>query len=249
MYNIISISKSGMQANQSKLDIISNNMVNAQTTGYKKLEMGFLDLYSETLERDYIPNSQNGAITGTGVRPTIATRNYDQGALKDTGIATNVAIDGEGFFCVLKPDGSHNYTRNGEFKLDANGNLVDDNGYKVDMELFNPNIDLSNGKLLINKSGEVFLNEEKIGKINLYTPSGDDGFISIGDGLFIPREGTGVTVVDDPTIRQGYIEMSNINMQNEMTDMIMVQRAFQFNSRALKATDDMWGMINNLQGR
>ncbi|MGL6105047.1 flagellar hook-basal body complex protein [Romboutsia sp.] len=253
MYNIINTSKTGMQANQSKIDVISNNMVNVQTSGYKKLDMGFIDLYTETLDRISYPNSNKGALTGTGVKESIATRNFAQGSLKNTGIKTNLGIDGDGFFCVTKPDGTQSYTRNGEFNLDANGKLVDDYGNAVEIT-FNEgrnyeNVDLSNGELSINKSGEVFLNNENIGKIDIYAPQGEDTFISVGDGLFIPREGTNVMVVQNPTIRQGYTEMSNVNMQNEMTDLIMVQRAFQFNSKAMQATDEMIGMINNLQGR
>lgn len=253
MYNIISTSKTGMKASQSKIDIISNNIVNAQTTGYKKVEMGFIDLYSENLDKITYPNNDKGALTGTGVKESIETRNLAQGSLKNTGIKTNLAIDGEGFFCVIKPDGTHNYTRNGEFNLDANGKLVDDYGNVVDIN-FNDgknyeNVDLSQGELSINKLGEIFLDEENVGKIDIYTPQGEDTFISIGDGLFIPREDTNILVVQNPNIRQGYTEMSNINMQNEMTDLIMVQRAFQFNSKAMQATDEMIGMINNLQGR
>lgn len=253
MYNIINTSKTGMKASQSKVDIISNNIVNAQTTGYKKLEMGFIDLYSQTLDKSTYPNNNNGAITGTGVRESITTRNLSQGSLNNTGIDTNLAIDGEGFFCVIKPDGTHNYTRNGEFSLDANGRLVDTYGNIVDINFKGgvnyENIDLSKGDLTINKLGEVFLDKENIGNIDIYSPQGEDTFISIGDGLFRPREGTNVLVVQNPNIRQGYIEMSNINMQNEMTDLIMAQRAFQFNSKAMQATDEMIGMINNLQGR
>ena len=253
MYNIMHNSKSGMLASQGKVDVVSNNIANAQTTGYKKLEVGFLDLYTETLNRQSYPNNSENAITGTGVKISQATRNLEQGSLKNTNIKTNLAIDGDGFFCVLKPDGSHNYTRNGEFNLDSSGKLVDDNGYILDMQFYNgmgyDNVDLANGELNINKLGKVFLNDQIIGKIDLYRPTGDNDFISSGDSLFVPREGTKVKVIDNPNIRQGYIELSNINMQNEMTDLIMGQRAFQFNSRGIQAVDEMWGMINNLQGR
>jgi flagellar basal-body rod protein FlgG len=246
-------SKSGMLASQGKVDVVSNNIANAQTTGYKKLEVGFLDLYTETLNRQSYPNNSHDAITGTGVKVSQVTRNLEQGSLKSTSIKTNLAIDGDGFFSVMKPDGSYNYTRNGEFNIDSSGKLVDDNGYILDMQFYNgmgyDNVDLANGELNINKLGKVFLNDQIIGKIDLYRPTGDNDFISSGDSLFVPREGTEVQVIDNPNIRQGYIELSNINMQNEMTDLIMGQRAFQFNSRGIQAVDEMWGMINNLQGR
>ena len=253
MYNIMHNSKSGMLASQDKIDVISNNITNAQTTGYKKLEMGFSDLYTETLNRPSYPNNSDNAIIGTGVKVSQATRNLEQGSLKDTGIKTNIAIDGEGFFRVIRPDGTYAYTRNGEMNLDSAGRLVDDNGNILDIK-FNNGIGyndtgLADGELNINKSGEVFQNNKKVGKIDLYMPTGDNDFISTGDSLFVPMEGTEVQVIDNPNIIQGYIEMSNINMQNEMTDLIMVQRSFQFNSRGIQAVDEMWGMINNLQGR
>jgi flagellar basal-body rod protein FlgG len=246
-------SKSGMAASQGKIDIISNNMTNAQTTGYKKLNASFLDLYTETLDRPSYPNNSDSAITGTGVKISQATRNLDQGSLKNTGIKTNMAVDGDGFFCVLKADGSRNYTRNGEFNLDASGKLVDDNGNVLDIQFNNGrsynNTDLSNGELSINKSGQVFINKENIGKIQLYKPVGDNDFTSIGDNLFVPIAGGRVEMVKDSKIMQGYVEMSNISMESEMTDLIMTQRAFQFNSKGIKAVDEMWSMINNLQAR
>lgn len=253
MYNIMHNSKSGMIASQGKIDVISNNITNAQTTGYKKLDMGFLDLYTETLNRPSYPNNSHDAITGTGVKVSQATRNFEQGSLKNTGIKTNIAIDGEGFFRVIRPDGTYAYTRNGEINLDSTGRLVDDNGNILDIEFDNEmgqnNIDLADGELNINKLGEVFLNDKKIGKINLYESQGDNGFISVGDSLFIPIEGAKIEIVDNANIMQGYIEMSNVSMQNEMTDLIMAQRTFQSNSSGIKAIDEMWGMINNLQGR
>lgn len=253
MYNIMHNSKSGMAASQGKIDIISNNMTNAQTTGYKKLDASFLDLYTETLDRPSYPNNSDSAITGTGVKISQSTRNFEQGSLKNTGIKTNMAIDGDGFFRVLKPDGSHNYTRKGEFNLDSSGKLVDDNGNILDIQFNNGrsynNTDLSNGELSINKSGQVFIDKQNVGKIELYEATGDNDFISIGDSLFAPRDGVGVSVVKDSKVMQGYTEMSNISMESEMTDLIMTQRAFQFNSKGIKAVDEMWSMINNLQAR
>lgn len=253
MYNIMSNSKTGMIANQGKIDIISNNITNAQTTGYKKIESGFLDLYTETLNRKSYPNNSKDNVTGTGIKISQGIRNFEQGSLKNTEIKTNIAIDGEGLFRVTRADGSYAYTRNGEFNLDKSGKLVDDNGNILDINFENGkgyhNTNLANGDLSINKSGEVFLDNNKVGNINVYTSTGDNDFKSVGDSLFVPIDGANIQISKNTNIMQGYIEMSNISMQNEMTDLIMAQRAFQFNSRGIQAVDDMWSMINNLQGR
>lgn len=253
MYNIMHSSKTGMQANQNKMDIISNNISNSQTKGYKKLEIEFLDLYTETLNRPSYPHNTPGVLLGTGVKTSQETRNYEQGALKETNVKTNLAIDGEGLFRVTRSDGTYAYTRNGEFNVDAQGKIVNDNGDILNIEFNNgvsyDNIDLLNGELSINKSGEVFLDKERVGSIELYTSKGTNDFISIGDSLFVPREGTQMITLENKSIMQGYVEMSNVNMSQEMTDLIMVQRAFQFNSKGINAVDEMWGMINNLQGR
>lgn len=251
MYNIMHNSKSGMMATQSNIDLISNNITNVQTVGYKKLESGFLDLYQETLHRDSYPTNSDKVSNGTGSRISKETRNYAQGTLKTTGISTNLAIDGDGFFRVLKSNGSYAYTRNGEFNLDSSGKLVDNSGNILDIQSLSNNIrnlNLKNGDLSINKSGEVYLDKNKVGNINLYRPKGDGDFISVGDNLFIAQP-SNVEVVQNPNMVQGYVEMSNVDMKNEMVDLIMAQRAFQYNSKGIKAVDDMWSMVNNLQSR
>ena len=253
MYNIMNNSITGMSANQGKIDIISNNIANSQTTGYKKLEAGFLDLYTDTLSRQSYPHNGDNLITGTGVRISNATRNLTQGALKETGISTDIAIDGDGYFRVISSDGSYKYTRSGEFNFDLNGKLVDSYGNFLDISYDNgvngQDLNLSNGDLTINNKGEVFLNKQNIGSITLYMPQGNHDFTSVGDSLFALNEGAEVYVVDNPKVYQGYVEMSNVSMQVEMTDLIMAQRAFQINSRGVQAIDEMWGMINNLKGR
>ena len=253
MYNIMNTSITGMSANQGKVDIISNNIVNAQTVGYKKLDSGFLDLYTESLSRDSYPRNSDDLIMGTGIRISNAIRNLSQGALKETGINTNLAIDGDGFFRVISQDGTYKYTRNGEFNLDLNGRLVDSYGNHLDIAYndgINPkDLNLSNGELSINKGGDVFFNGQNIGSIVLYMPQGNHDFISVGDNLFALNEGSQVYTVNNPKMYQGYVEMSNVSMQIEMTDLIMAQRAYQVNSRGVKAIDEMWGMINNLKGR
>ena len=253
MYNIMNHSISGMSANQNKIDVISNNIANSQTVGYKKLESGFLELYTETLARPSYPYNSQNVLMGSGVRSSTAIRNLSQGALKETGIDTNMAIDGDGYFRVISQDGSYKYTRNGEFNLDSTGKLVDDYGNVLEINYNNgfngQNSNLSEGELTINKNGEVFLNKENIGSINLYQPQGNYDLTPVGDSLFVLNEGAQVTTVDDAKLYQGYVEMSNVNMASEMTDLIIAQRSFLVNSRGVQATNEMWSMINNLKGR
>lgn len=253
MYNIMNNSKTGMQANQSKIDIISNNIVNAQTSGYKKLEIDFIDLYKETLNRPSYPNNSDTSTIGTGVKVSQVTRNFDQGSLKETNIKTNLAIDGDGLFRVIRSDGSYAYTRNGEFNLDSSGRLVTETGEILDINFNNGlsynNINLSNGEISINKLGEVFLNNQKVGNIDIYTSKGSNDIVPIGENLFIQAKDSEMVITNNNSIMQGYVELSNVNMQQEITELIMVQRAFQFNSKGINAIDQMWGMVNDLQGR
>ena len=253
MYNILHNSKSGMSASQNKINITSNNIANSQTSGYKKLDAGFLDLFTETLDRKSYPNNSANNVTGTGVKVSEAVRNMSQGALKSTEIETNLAIDGDGFFAVIGPNGAYKYTRNGEFNLDGEGRLVDNYGNFLEVtynnEMNPANVNLANGELNINEQGEIFLDGNNIGKINLYMPTGNNDLTSVGDSMFVLNENANMYIVEDTNILQGYAEMSNVDMSQEMTDLIMLQRAFQFNSSAMKSVDEMWGMINNLQGR
>lgn len=225
-------------------------MTNLQTVGYKKLDASFLDLYQESLHKNSYPTNSKDAITGTGSRISQVTRNYAQGALKSTNLKTNLAIDGDGFFRVRRSDGTYAYTRNGEFNLDANGKLVDDNGNILDVQL-NGNmksLNFKNGDLSIKKNGDVYLDNRNVGVINLYKPKGDADFVSVGDSLFTAKQ-SNVEFVQDKNILQGYVEMSNVDMKDEMVNLMMVQRAFQYNSKGIKTVDDMWSMVNNLQSR
>ncbi|MEG0181029.1 MAG: flagellar basal body rod C-terminal domain-containing protein, partial [Peptostreptococcaceae bacterium] len=129
--------------------------------------------------------------------------------------------------------------------------LVDDKGNILDISSGNgslKNINLKNGELGINKNGEVYLDDQKVGNINLYTSSGDADFTSIGDNLFTTKANN-IEIVKNKTILQGHVEMSNVNMQTEMVDLIMAQRVFQSNSRGMKTVDEMWSIANNLQSR
>ncbi|MGL5694919.1 MAG: flagellar hook-basal body complex protein [Peptostreptococcaceae bacterium] len=253
MYNILNNSKSGMSAHQNKMNVVSNNMVNANTTGYKRLEAEFQDLITESLYKDSYPTNSNTASTGTGVKMSNEFRNFAQGSIRETGIKSNLAIDGEGFFRVIRPDNTYAYTRNGGFNIDSRNQIVDDNGNILDINFYNnysyDNLNINSENLVINKQGDVFVDNQRVGKLNLYTSIGDNDFYSIGDSLFNIKNNQNIRVSQGTDLLQGYTEMSNVNMQQEMTDLITIQRAFQMNSKGINVADDMWSMVNNLQAR
>ncbi|MEG1256038.1 flagellar hook-basal body complex protein [Clostridium sp.] len=262
MYGMFYTNSSAMQAQQNKLDIISNNITNSQTTGYKKLSSSFQDLYVSSLDKLGIPISKDAdsnLYIGTGVKSTEAVRIRTQGSLTNTKLTTDLAIDGQGLFKVYKADGSVGYTRNGNFKVDALGTLVDGNGYRLSIldangrELNTPEGPINFGKdsFSVDAGGAVSLENNgstiKIGEIKTYKTVGDEDFISVGENLFAPKDGATVIETMDRDIYQGYLENSNVDISTEMTDMIVTQRAFQLSSSALKTADDMWQMINNLR--
>lgn len=253
MYNILNNSKSGMSAHQDKMNVVSNNIINVNTTGYKRLEAEFQDLIVETLYKDSHPTNSNTASTGTGVKMSNEFRNFTQGSIRETGINSNLAIDGDGFFRIIRPDSTYAYTRNGGFNIDSRGQIVDDNGNILDINFYNnysyDNLNINEENLVINKQGDVFVDNQRVGKLNLYTSTGDNDFYSIGDSLFNIKNNQSLRVSQDVNLLQGYTEMSNVNMQQEMTDLIAVQRAFQMNSKGINVADDMWSMVNNLQAR
>lgn len=252
MYRILNNSKNGMVASQDKLNIVGQNIVNSQTNGYKKLDINFSDLIPETLNRGYIPTNKE-VQTGTGVRSTNPIRVHTQGTLNNTGRVTDLAIQGEGMFSVTTPNGDIKYTRNGDFNIDSSGKIVDLNGNILNIE-FNggnnyENVGITVDNLSINKKGEVLVDGNMVGKIGVYTTDGDNEFISEGDNLFKLRELGEIVPSTEYTIMQGYIEMSNVDMIAELTDMMAMQKALQFNARGIQMANDMWGLVNNMRAK
>lgn len=271
MLRILWTSRSAMSAEQDKLDNISNNIANVNTEGYKKTNVSFRDLVYENLNRTGYPNSKE-SYNGTGVRTGEWSRDNSQGNLSQTGENTDLAIDGQGYFMIQLPDknadGTYKtaYTRAGSFNVDGEGNIVDKNGNKLAIA-FNNDVSeadkhFSQDSFKVDEQGNVFNNidgnDKAVGKINLYNVVSQDSMKSIGDNLYVvaTSDVNGIEVpaekpylVQDPTIRQGYVELSNVDLTQEMTDMIVAQRAFEMNSKAMKTADEMWGMANNLRSR
>ncbi|WP_278246209.1 flagellar basal-body rod protein FlgG [Clostridium polynesiense] len=249
--------KSAMIANQEKLDSISNNLSNVNTTGYKKVNVSFRDLMSETLNRTGYPTNSQEAFTGTGVRTSPWIRDNTQGIIQETGLKTDIAIDGEGLFRVVKADGSFAYTRDGSFKIDSAGKIVDAKGNILSIDFkgghnYN-NTKFSPDNLSIDKSGEIFIKEgstfTNVASIPLYNSIGQNSLISAGDSLYVPAVNVEMFRSNNADFLQGYLEGSNVDMAEEFTDMIITQRAFELGSRSVKTADEMWGMINNLRSR
>ena len=248
-------SKSGLNANQEKLDVISNNIANVNTTGYKKVNAGFKDLISSSLDEWGNPLNDKTATVGSGVKAGNFTKDNSQGGLQTTNQKTDLALDGEGYFKVISSNGTEYYTRDGSFKLDSYGRLVTANGNILEVQYANGysqnNTGLTADNFTINKKGEIFAenngNFEKVGEIAVYTAVGNDAFTSVGDNLFKELNAVQVYRTLDADMYQGYLEASNVDLSQEMTDMIVTQRAFQLSSKGITAADEMWEMINNLR--
>ena len=256
MYRILSTSKSGMNAYQSKIDAISNNLANSTTTGYKKVDVGFQDLMTETLNRrGYRTNTEN-TVMGTGTRAVDLPRNNKQGNLQVTQLPTDLALDGQGYFRVDLGNGTFAYTRDGSFKIDSLGRLVDSNGNKLEMKYADgfseENVILKPDNFSVNTSGDVYLkvggSYTKVAEIPVYTAVGDSSFASIGQNLFVPTEGAAVGRTNT-SMYQGYLEMSNVDMGTEMSELIVSQRAYQMAGKGITTADEMWQMINNMRSR
>ncbi|MFA6940381.1 MAG: flagellar hook-basal body complex protein [Clostridiaceae bacterium] len=243
-------SKTGMQAQQDKMDLISNNMANMETEGYKKIDASFKDLVYEKIAGKGVPVSSNAfaSVKGTGSTLGESYRCFNQGSLKQTGIDTDLAIDGNGFFQVKMADGSLAYKRGGKFSLDKNGNLSDDNGNILQIDYKN-NKKINSSSIIIDESGQVYSDDNgtkvDIGKLNIYDFKDKANLKSIGNDLFKAAPGD-EAVSQDFSLKQGYLELSNVDLSKEMTDLILAQRAFELNSKGLTTADEMMSIANNL---
>ena len=266
MLRLLENSRSAMMAEQEKLDSISNNMANVNTNGYKKLDVNFKDLVYESLDRKGYPVSKGEkgkAIlqNGTGVRSSEWIRDNVQGQLTQTSLKTDLAIDGNGYFEVVKPDNSKAYTRAGNFLTDSSGTIVDQNGNRLsiiddkgnDINKVNGPYKFDKNNFSVDSHGVVTIKNGNIsrpvGEIMVLDAVGDNSMISVGDNLFIPKPGTKIVKSRDYTVMQGYLELSNVDIATEMTEMLVTQRAFQLSSTTLKTADEMWQMANNLRGK
>ena len=243
--------KTGMNANQDKLDAISNNIANSTTMGYKKIDVGFKDLLTESLDRNGIPLNDKDSVIGTGTRTSEWFRDNSQGMLQETLRSTDLSIDGLGYFKIISDNGQEAYTRDGALAIDSRGRLVDNRGNKLELNYLNG---YSEDNVVFNKDNFLVDIKDKgnfiqVAEIPVYTAVGDRAFLSIGDNLFTPSPGVEVQRTTDFDIYQGSLEGSNVDIATEFSEMILTQRAFELSSRGVKTADEMWGMINNMRAR
>ena len=251
----------GMVAQQTSIDVTSNNIANVNTVGYKKQRAEFADLFYQTMEyagtsTSATTTSPTGINVGLGVRPTAVTKLFSQGNFKETGNNLDLAITGNGFFKVQLPDGSEAYTRNGSFKVDANGQMVTSDGYPLVPNIVIPPdaVQISigtDGTVSVLQAGQT--QSSQIGQITLTNFVNPAGLHSLGDNNYINTTASG-----DPIegvagqnglgqIRQGFVEMSNVQLVEEMTDLITAQRAYDANSKAITTSDEMLKTVNQLK--
>ncbi|GAA9754032.1 flagellar basal-body rod protein FlgG [Helicobacter pylori] len=252
---------SGMLAQQTHIDTTSNNIANVNTTGFKKSRADFNDLFYQAMQyagtnTSNTTLSPDGMEVGLGVRPSAITKMFSQGSPKETENNLDVAITGKGFFQVQLPDGTTAYTRSGNFKLDEQGNLVTSEGY-----LLIPQITLPEDTTQVNigVDGTVSVTQglqttsNVIGQITLANFVNQAGLHSMGDNLFSITNASGEAIVGNPDsqglgkLRQGFLELSNVRLVEEMTDLITAQRAYEANSKSIQTADAMLQTVNSLK--
>jgi flagellar basal-body rod protein FlgG len=261
MFRALWTSASGMTAQQTNLDVISHNMANVNTVGFKKMRATFQDLVYQTIREPGAPTSPttrnpSGFQIGLGAYVSDTYGIFTQGNIFQTGNQLDIAIQGDGFFKVVLPDGTIAYTRTGQFRLDAEGRIVNSDGYPLDPEIAIPVDAISvgigaDGTVSVLRQGATAV--EEVGRIELAKFVNPAGLRRIGNNLFIQTDASGEPVIDNPgnqglgTLLQGYLESSNVNIVEEMVSLIIAQRAFEFNTKGIIAADEMLGQAANLR--
>ncbi|MGD8562213.1 MAG: flagellar basal-body rod protein FlgG [Desulfarculaceae bacterium] len=249
----------GMSAQQLNMDVVSNNLSNVNTNGFKKSRADFEDLLYQTLRQPGATQAEGqmiptGVQVGMGVRPVAIQKLFSQGNYQHTENQLDLAIEGDGFFKVLKGD-QEVYTRAGAFKLDNNGVIVDSNGHVLQPQFTVPEGTTS---LVIDASGQITAlaadgTQLSQAQMTIYRFANNGGLYARGKNLFTPTPASGDAVEGTPgtnefgTIAQGFLEMSNVSVVDEMVNMIVSQRAYEANSKAIQTSDQMLQLANNVK--
>jgi flagellar basal-body rod protein FlgG, Gram-negative bacteria len=253
-------STTGMSAQTLNMDVIANNLANLSTSGFKKSRADFQDLLYQIMKTPGAPTSADtisptGIQIGLGVKPGAVTKIFTEGDIVQTSNTFDVAIEGSGFFQVTLPDGNTAYTRAGTLKLDGSGRITTSDGYPIEPEIVIPedalNVTISETGIVSALLGDATIATE-LGNIDLAYFINDAGLIAIGKNMFRETESSGVALVGTPgtngigTLLQGYVENSNVNMVEELTQMITAQRAFEINSKVITTSDEMMRTVTNM---
>ncbi|WP_340615156.1 flagellar basal-body rod protein FlgG [Xenorhabdus thailandensis] len=256
------IAKTGLDAQQTNMDVVANNLANVNTNGFKRQRAVFEDLLYQTERQPGAMSSEqtnlpSGLQIGTGVRPVATERLHSQGNLVQTNSSNDVAIEGRGFFQIQMPDGTMGYTRDGSFQKDQNGQLVTAGGFPVVPAIIMPD---NATKLSIARDGIVSVYvqgqgqaaPQQVGQLTLTTFINESGLESIGENLYLETNSSGVPIENAPgingagIIRQNFLETSNVNVAEELVNMIQVQRAYEINSKAVSTSDQMLQKLTQL---
>jgi flagellar basal-body rod protein FlgG len=253
MIRSLFIAKTGLDAQQTQLDVVANNLANVGTAGFKKSRAVFEDLVYQTLRQPGAQSTQQtqlptGLQIGTGVRPVASERIFTQGNLAQTGNQLDVAINGQGFLQVSLPDGTTAYTRDGSLHQDSQGQLVTSGGYALSPAITIPanaqtvtiGID---GTVTITQQGQAAATQ--VGTLQLANFINASGLEAKGENLYVETAASGTPSTNTPgsnglgTLKQGYVETSNVNVVEELVNMIQTQRAYEINSKAIQTSDQM----------
>ncbi len=260
MMNSLWIAKTGMTAQQTQLDVISHNLANVSTTGFKRNRAEFQDLIyqnlrqvgAQTTEGNQLPT---GLHLGLGVNVVATSRNFTQGGLQQSGNNLDVAINGDGFFEITLPDGTTGYTRDGSFQLDAQGRIVTSGGLPVA-----PGITVPAGtkSISISENGEVSaivagsVAPQPLGSLSMSSFVNSAGLQPVGQNMFKESAASGAPQQGTPgtnglgIVRQGFLETSNVNVVEELVNMIQTQRAYEMNSKAIQTSDQMLAKLSQM---
>jgi len=264
LLSVMQTGRSGLSAKHLYMSIIGNNIANVNTVGFKRNKIEFCDILRQNFGHKGIPvipanekeevSVRTVAEVGHGVKVVNIDKVFNQGVLKKTGRDLDLAINGEGFFAVVDNKEQIFYTRDGSFFLDKDGYMVNAKGFKLLDVKFSAEIT----DIVVNEDGQVIASS-KDGKktinqqISLYRFENISGLKAVGDNLFLATEEVGMLRKGIPgeegvgSIKQKYLEMSNVNIASEMVNMIEAQRAYAFNSRVVSVADEMWGIANNIK--
>ncbi len=256
----LNIAATGMLAQQRNVEVVSNNLANMNTTGFMRRRTEFHDLLYQNVRRVGSTSSDDGSVVpsgvqiGLGVKLAAVYRIHEQGNLTATDNTLDMAIQGKGFFQIELPSGDTAYTRDGTFQLNADGEIVTHDGYSVLPGITVPDdaIDVTinqSGEILVKVEGQVDL--QNVGQLQLATFANETGLEAVGSNLLIETPASGApseSVPQEPgygSILQGFLETSNVNAVEEITNLISAQRAYEMNSKVIQTADEMMATLNN----